>query len=213
MLPVDPLILIPFALAVAVVELTPGPNMGWLALLSAQHGRAAGGAAVAGITLGLSVYMFAAALGIAELVIHARPVYEALRWIGILYLLWLAWVTWSGQDRTQTNTQSDGSAKQLLRRAFARGLILNLLNPKAAVFYIAVLPTFIVPGRAPPLTQALLLGATHLFISVVVHGVIVLAAASATRYMDTRAIVVRRAFGISIAAIALWLTFSTRWPY
>jgi len=211
-LPVDPSILVPFVIAVALVELTPGPNMGWLALLAARRGRAAGAAAVLGVTLGLSVYMLSAALGVAEIVVRARPVYEALRWAGIFYLLWLAWETWTGKDETlmRTGAVVDGIA---LRQAFVRGLIANLLNPKAAVFYLALLPTFITDGRASPLTQALTLGTIHLVVSVAVHGAIVALAANTHTLVavDGRAKIVRKAFGAAIAAIAVWLVFTTRW--
>ncbi len=67
--PVDPAVIGPFLLAVALIELTPGPNMGWLALVSVARGRLAGFAAVAGVTLGLAIWMVAAAFGLTQ----ARP--------------------------------------------------------------------------------------------------------------------------------------------
>lgn len=131
---------------------------------------------------------------------------------GILYLLWLALETWSGRDEVHPKTQNGTDCDDVLRQAFARGLIANLLNPKAAVFYVAILPTFIVSGRASPLVQALLLGSTHLVLSVIVHGVIVLTAAGANAHLNAGSSdVVRRIFGIAIAAIAVWLVFATRW--
>ena len=212
--PVDPAILTPFVMAVALIELTPGPNMGWLALLAARHGRTAGLAAVLGVTLGLSVYMLAAALGVAEVIVRARPVYEVLRWAGILYLLWLAWETWTGNDRRSNLPEKNVEADEhMLRHGFVRGLVANLLNPKAAVFYLAILPTFVVEGHASPLAQTLTLGSTHLLVSIVIHSAIVLAAGSAQAYLGnaSRDALVRRLFGIAIAVIAGWLVFATRW--
>ncbi|MET0181427.1 MAG: LysE family translocator [Caulobacterales bacterium] len=211
-LPVDPTILIPFTIAVALVELTPGPNMGWLAIFAARHGRAAGMAAVAGVSLGLSVYMAAAAFGIAEIVVRGGPAYEVLRWAGIVYLLWLAWETWTGADNVQPEATGQFREGRVLRHGFMRGLIANLLNPKAAVFYLTILPTFVVAGRASPLAQTLFLGSTHLLVSVLVHGAIVLAAGSAHDYLNknAREVLVRRIFGLAIAVIAVWLVFATR---
>ncbi|MDX2275247.1 MAG: LysE family translocator [Hyphomonadaceae bacterium] len=211
--PLDPAVFVPFVIAVALVELTPGPNMGWLALLAARRGRAAGAAAIAGVTLGLCFYMLAAAFGVAEIIMISRPLYELLRWAGVLYLLWLAWETWSGKDGVRPEAEAGANSDYILRHGFVRGLIANLLNPKAAMFYLAILPNFVVPGRASPLAQTLLLGATHLLVSVAVHGAIVLAAGGAYAYLNAngRELVVRRVFGLGIAAIAIWLVFSTQW--
>src|SRR5690606_24551245 len=79
---------------VLLVELTPGPNMGSLAALSASQGRTAGFRAVAGVTLGLAFYMLLAVLGVAEILAAAPLVYGALRWAGVAYLLYLAWEAW-----------------------------------------------------------------------------------------------------------------------
>jgi threonine/homoserine/homoserine lactone efflux protein len=116
-------------------------------------------------------------------------------------------------DSVRPESSSSTQDERVLRQAFARGLIANLLNPKAAVFYVAILPTFIVDGRAAPLAQALLLGSTHLIISVIVHGAIVLTAANATAYVSSspQRVIVRRVFGVAIAAIAVWLAFTTQW--
>jgi threonine/homoserine/homoserine lactone efflux protein len=89
--PVDPGVIIPFLVAVALIELTPGPNMGWLALVSLARGRLAGFAAVAGVTLGLAGWMLAAAFGLTQLLLIWPPLYQIIRWAGVVFLLWLAW--------------------------------------------------------------------------------------------------------------------------
>ncbi len=78
--PIEPAALAPFLIAVLLIELTPGPNMGYLAALSASQGRAAGFKAVLGITLGLAFYMLLAVFGVAEVIAAAPLVYGALRW-------------------------------------------------------------------------------------------------------------------------------------
>jgi threonine/homoserine/homoserine lactone efflux protein len=80
-----------FALMSFVIELTPGPNMAYIAVLSAGQGRRAGYAATLGIALGLLVIGLAAAFGLAALISSSRLFYEVLRWGGVAYLLWLAW--------------------------------------------------------------------------------------------------------------------------
>jgi threonine/homoserine/homoserine lactone efflux protein len=206
-LPIEPAVLAPFLIAVSLIELTPGPNMGYLAALSASQGRAAGFKAVAGITLGLAFYMLLAVLGVAEIIAAAPLVYGALRWAGVAYLLYLAWEAWRGARET-----SPGHARDVDHAPFWRGLIANLLNPKALVFYVALLPGFIAADHAPFWIQALLLGGLHLVISLGVHSGIVLAAAHAGSLLANSrdAALVRRALAIGIALIAVWLAWETR---
>ena len=89
-----------FLVAAIVMEITPGPNMTWLALLSAREGRMAGLQAVAGIATGLTLLAVIAATGAAALISAWPPVYEALRWAGVIFLLYLAWETWVGEKQT-----------------------------------------------------------------------------------------------------------------
>jgi threonine/homoserine/homoserine lactone efflux protein len=146
----QPSLLLSFALAATLIELTPGPNMAYIAILSIQSGRRAGLSAVAGIALGLLGAGLAAALGLAALIDVFPPVYNVLRWAGVLYLLWLAWEGWRGSKGSPVEAGRIGWGQAVY---FRRGLITNLLNPKAYLFYIAVLPRFVDPGR--PLASTL----------------------------------------------------------
>ena len=205
-MPIDPGLLPAFLLAVAAVELTPGPNMGYLAVLSASRGRRAGLAAVAGITLGLAVYMLAAVTGLAEAMLVYPSLLGVLRWAGVAYILWLALEAWRGAAET-----SPGHTLPINRRSQAwRGFVANVLNPKAAVFYVLLLPGFIDEGRGPAFVQALLLGCIHLAVSVVVHGSVVLLAArfgawALSRTGRGRILAVRRVFALSLVLVAGWL--------
>lgn len=206
-LPIEPAALAPFLIAVLLIELTPGPNMGYLAALSASQGRTAGFRAVAGVTLGLAFYMLLAVLGIAEILAAAPLVYGALRWAGVAFLLYLAWEAWRGASET-----SPGHARDVDHAPFWRGLIANVLNPKALVFYVTLLPGFIAADHAPFWVQALILGSLHLLVSLIIHGLIVLGAshAGAVIAKSRGAAPVRRALAIGIALIAVWLAWETR---
>src|SRR5947209_3015805 len=116
--------------------------MAWLAALSLSRGWRIGLAAVAGVALGLSAYGIAAALGVAAVIENSTFLYEALRWAGVVYLLWLARDAWSTADDIGPETAGVNHEQ---RSSFRRGLIMNLLNPKAAVVYIVVLPEFVTP--------------------------------------------------------------------
>jgi len=191
-----------------VIELTPGPNMAYLAVLSASTGRRAGFAATAGVALGLLIVGLAAALGLAALIASSRPLYEALRWAGVLYLFWLAWEGWRGEDTSpvEANVTPDDS------RFFLRGLVINLLNPKAGIFYVAVLPTFVDETR-PLIGQAVTLSAVYVAVATAVHSAIVMLAGAARSWLEDqrRSAIVRRLLSLLLVAIAIWLFATTRY--
>jgi threonine/homoserine/homoserine lactone efflux protein len=197
-----------FAFTCLVIELTPGPNMAYLALLSASQGRRAGFVAALGTGLGLLIVGIAAALGVAALVTSSTWLYQGLRWAGGLYLLWLAWETWVGESAPDPSELQSGNGGT---KYFVRGLLTNLLNPKAAMFYIAILPGFIEPLR-PALPQTLLLSVIYVCIATSIHLSIVAIAGSARSLLadPRRTETVRRVFALLLAAIALWMMIVTR---
>ena len=158
-------LLLSFALAATLIELTPGPNMAYLAILSVEQGRRAGLSAVVGVALGLLGAGIAAALGLAALIDLYPPVYDVLRWAGVTYLLWLAWEGWRGSEGPPAETDRLRWADAVY---FRRGLITNLLNPKAYLFYLAVLPRFIEPTR-PLMAQTIVLSLIYVAIATAIH--------------------------------------------
>jgi threonine/homoserine/homoserine lactone efflux protein len=187
-----------------VVELTPGPNMAWLGLLAATEGRKRGLAAVAGVAAGLAIVGLAAAFGLAALVQTYPAAYQALRIGGILYLLWLAWSAWSGAEKDQGARMG-----QTIWRYFRQGLIPNVLNPKAAVFYITILPEFL--PDTPNLAQTVRFSAIYVAVATLVHAAIV-AGAGATQGLlsnPTRLALARRTMALALVGVAIWLFLRT----
>ena len=205
--PFDPSILIPFLLAVSFVELTPGPNMGYLAALSASEGRAAGFKAVLGVTLGLAVYMIAAVIGVAEVIARLPIVYSVLRWAGVLFLFYLAWEAWNDASES-----SPGNTQESFAAPFWRGFLANVLNPKAAIFYISLLPGFISPAHGSFRAQAFTLGTLHILVSVVIHSAIVISAAKVGALVADggRSNILRKSMAVLIGISAVWLAWETR---
>lgn len=193
-----------FAATAVVIELTPGPNMTWLALLAATEGRRAGFAAVAGVALGLGLMGAAAAFGLAALVTDVPAVYQALRWGGVAYLLWLAWEAWREAGAAEAAGPSAGAAVQ-----FRRGLVTNLLNPKAAVFYLSVQPAFL--PEAPHLHDVLLFSGVYVAIATLIHGGIVALAGGFTRFLGPpeRERAIRRALALALVGVALWVLWKS----
>jgi threonine/homoserine/homoserine lactone efflux protein len=196
-----------FALTSLIIEMTPGPNMAWLALLSVARGRVAGLAAVAGVALGLLLLGLAAGFGLGTLIAENRWLYEALRWGGVAFLLYLAWDSFR-QSREQLE-QRDTSERIALY--FRRGLVTNLLNPKVALFYVTVLPNFVDAGR-PTGWQSLLLTGIYVVVATAVHAVIALGGSLMQPLFANSGS--RRVLGIVAAvllvAIALWVAVGTR---
>lgn len=196
---VDPDVLPGFALAMVLVELTPGPNLAWLALLSASRGRATGLRAVAGITAGLSVWLLVALFGLTGTPLRSQTGLELLRWVGAGYLLWLAW---DAVRPVPDHGPLEDSAKG---RPFVRGLAANLLNPKAAIFYLALLPGFIRPAAGPVVLQVLILGILHIAISIVAHSAAVFGAAEAASRLPLRwSAAFRVILSLGLVATAFW---------
>lgn len=204
--PIDPSTLAPFLAAVILIELTPGPNMGYLAGLSAVEGRRAGLVTAAGITCGLLAYMLASVAGLTEVLRVNRPLYDLLRWAGVAYVLWLAIDAWRGKEKAED--LRDGASDWT---HFRKGLLANLLNPKAALFYVTLLPGFVQPGHASPLAQALILGGAHIVVSILVHGTIVLSSDGLARRLTLvgSSVVARRVFAIALVATAAWIALET----
>lgn len=202
--------LLAFALTCFVIEITPGPNMAYLAALSLSQGARAGAAAVAGIALGLATYGIAVSLGLGVIIENSVFLYEALRWAGILYLLWLAWDAWAAERNV--SPAADGVIDVPPWTAFRRGLITNLLNPKAAVFYVAVLPDFIRIEQGSVTRQTLLLSTIYVGIATAVHLTIVLLAARMQAVIATadKRRNIRRLLAILLAVVAVWFAFNTR---
>ncbi len=201
----DLTILAAFALTAIAIELTPGPNMVWLAIVAASAGRRAGFAAVAGVALGLAIVGTAAAFGLAAVMAGSPVAYQVLRWAGIAYLLWLAWDGWRDADDPPEQAGLGAS----LGTYFQRGLLTNLLNPKAFLFYITVLPGFAPAPAALP--DVLVLTAIYVVVATLIHAGIVAAAGAARDWLmfKERAIRVRRALALLLVGVALWVVWKT----
>jgi threonine/homoserine/homoserine lactone efflux protein len=203
--------LLTFALVCLGLVLTPGPNMMYLVSRSICQGRKAGLISLGGVGLGFLVYMVAAALGITALLFAVPLAYDGLRLAGAAYLLYLAWQVLKPGGRSPfqvRNLPVDSN-----RRLFAMGLLTNLLNPKAAMLYLSLLPQFIDPARGSVLRQSLVLGSLQIAISLSVNALIAMAAGTIASFLGSRPawIVVQRwLMGTVLAGLGLRMAFESR---
>ena len=202
---------IAFALVALGMVITPGPNMVYLISRTISQGRLAGLMSLAGVATGFIIYLLCAAFGITALVMAVPYAYDSLRLAGAAYLLYLAW------QALRPNGRSPFELRELKpdgpRRLFAMGLFTNLLNPKAAVLYLSLLPQFVDPAGGTMLTQLLALGLTQMLISVSVNGAIVLSAAGIARVLAQRPrwqLAQRWMMGTVLGALALRMAVEQR---
>ena len=173
-----------FALICLGLVLTPGPNMIYLVSRSISQGRVAGLISLGGVALGFIFYMLATVLGITALIMAVPLAYDVLRFGGAAYLAYLAW---------QALRPGGGSPFQVRdlpadspRRLFMMGLFTNLLNPKAAMLYLSLLPQFIDPAKGHVLGQSVTLGVTQMGVSLSVNAMILMAAGSISGFLAGR---------------------------
>jgi len=203
--------LLGFALVSLGIALTPGPNMIYLISRSITQGPVAGIVSLGGVALGFVFYMLCAAFGITALLFAVPYAYDALRFAGTAYLLWLAWqaVKPNGRSPFQVGKlQVDGP-----RKLFAMGFVTNLLNPKIAMLYLALLPQFIDPAAGSVLAQSVVLGAIQIAISVSVNAMIALAAGSIALFLTSRPswmLVQRWLMGTVLAGLAVRMAVEAR---
>lgn len=176
--------LIAFALVALGMALTPGPNMIYLISRSISQGPKAGLVSLGGVAVGFLFYMLCAALGITALLMAVPLAYDLLRFGGAAYLLWMAWqaIRPGGRSPFQVRELTPDSP----RRLFVMGLMTNLLNPKAAVLYLSLLPQFIDPALGHVLSQSIVLGLTQIAISLTVNAAAAIGAGSIALFLAGR---------------------------
>jgi threonine/homoserine/homoserine lactone efflux protein len=175
--------LILFATACIALTMTPGPDMLLIASRSVSQGRRSGFVTLAGIQAGTYVHAAAAALGLSQLFILVPLAYDVVRWGGALYLLYLAWTTFmsaGGSVRAQRPVPAISSPA-----IFRQGLLTNLLNPKMALFVLALFPQFVDPASGSVALQIMVLATVLNLIGLIVNGAVILAASHSRTYFTS----------------------------
>ncbi|MHA6162149.1 LysE family translocator [Pseudomonas sichuanensis] len=174
--------LIGVAIIALGMVLTPGPNMVYLTSRAISQGRLAGMISLAGVALGFICYLVASGLGLSALFKAVPVAYDVVRIAGAFYLGYLAWNMIRGASPFEARELPPHSPRKL----FTMGLVTNLLNPKIALMYSALIPQFIDPTAGSTLHQYMQLGMVQIGIAVTVNGLIVLAAARVSRFLMAR---------------------------
>jgi threonine/homoserine/homoserine lactone efflux protein len=164
--------LIVFTGAGLLLSITPGPDMLLIVSRTLAGGARAGFACLAGVELGCYVHAIAAALGLAGLIAVFPPLYDAVRLAGAAYLMWLAW----NALRSKQAPALKAARPEHLGAVFAQGFLTNVLNPKVALFVLALFPQFVAPGTTDLLWPFLFLMTVFNAIGLLVNGVVIVTA-------------------------------------
>ncbi|AYF28142.1 LysE family translocator [Micromonospora tulbaghiae] len=150
--------------AIVVLMLTPGPDMMFVLANATRYGPRAGAVAALGVAAGEAVHVAAVVAGLATVIAASPVLFTAIRWVGAAYLIVLGLRALRGTGRRAPADRPDGGAG----RAFRRGLLTNLLNPKMILFSVAFLPQFVRPEAGPVAAQLVLLGAMFVAVQLTV---------------------------------------------
>ena len=169
-----------FVVASVVLLLTPGPAVLFIVARSVEQGRAAGLVSVLGIHLGTIVHVTAAAIGLSALLVSSALAFAIVKYLGAAYLIWIGVRTLMAKE---ASSDAPSVPAEPLRRVFRDGFVVNLFNPKTAIFFLAFLPQFVDPARGPVHWQILALGLTFMGLGMISDGMFALAAGAAGDFL------------------------------
>ena len=199
-----------FAAVAFLMALSPGPNLFYLASRSIFQGRFAGFVSLGGVCTGMFLYMMATAAGLSALFKAVPIAYDAVRWAGAIYLLWLAYKVITARSSSLITTALPLESKAQL---YVRGLLTCLLNPKIVVTYGALLPQFVDPVSGNVLGQTLVLGLVQIVAAASAHSLVILSAATVVSLLSRRhgfAKAQRYMLGSVLTALAVRLAVERR---
>jgi threonine/homoserine/homoserine lactone efflux protein len=148
-----------FVGASLVLVLIPGPNHLYITARGLAQGRAAGLASAFGVEAGTLVHIAAAAAGLSYVISQSAALFAIIKWAGVAYLVYLGIRAFTGKD-----AEGAAPAPQPLRKVFLEGVLVNVLNPKVALFFLALVPQFVDPGAGSPALQVVVFGLTLLLL-------------------------------------------------
>jgi len=205
-----PMISIQFLITSLVVVLVPGTGVIFTISTGIVQGRKASVYAALGCTAGILPHLLATVLGLAAIMHTSALAFQALKYAGVAYLLYIAFATW--QDKSAFEVDS-GAPKTSAVRLVIRAILLNLLNPKLTIFFLAFLPQFVEPTANSPLVQLLTLSGVFMamtFVVFVLYGMLAHAFRSAVIESPRVQSWLRRGFASAFAALGINLALSEK---
>ena len=208
MIPIETIVLF-FGASVAL-SLAPGPDNIFVLTQSALYGRNAGVLVTAGLCTGLLVHTAVVSLGVAAIFQTSVLAFNILKIVGAGYLLYLAWQAFRAGA---AKIDDSGDTRLEWRKLYARGVVMNLTNPKVAIFFLAFLPQFADPARGSITIQMLIFGGIFIVATFLIFGSIAWSAGFLGEWLkgsDKVQVIMNRIAGTVFAGLALRLATSER---
>jgi len=184
----DPSRLALFVGAALLLLVVPGPSVLYIVTQSVSHGRRAGMASVAGITTGTLVHIAAATIGLSALLASSALAFDVVKYLGAAYLIVVGIRRLAGLERPD---EGRVAGSRSLSRLYRQGIVVNVLNPKTALFFLAFLPQFVDADRGRVWSQVLVLGLTFIGLGLVSDSLYALAAGSVANLLRRKRRIMR----------------------
>ena len=200
-----------FLVIALIVVATPGTGMIYTVAAGLTRGARASLVAAFGCTLGIVPHMLAAITGLAALLHASALLFDAVKYAGVAYLIWMAWQTWN--DRGSLSLTGQGPHKSSALQVTVEAVVINLLNPKLSIFFFAFLPQFVDPAAPGALCAMLAMSGVFMAITLVVFALYGLFAAAVRDHVIGRPKVLlwmRRSFAAAFVALGAKLAVAER---
>ena len=204
------MITLQFLITSLIVVLIPGTGVLYTVSTGLVQGRRASAFAALGCTAGIVPHLLATVLGLAAVLHTSAVAFQALKFAGVAYLLYVAWATW--RDKTAFALDGTASARSMAGLA-TKAFLLNILNPKLTIFFLAFLPQFVAPDAHSPLMQLLLLSGVFMamtFAVFVIYGLLAHAFREVVIESPRVQFWLRRSFAAAFAGLGTNLALSER---
>jgi threonine/homoserine/homoserine lactone efflux protein len=202
--------LLGFTLAALIVLLIPGPGVLYVVTRSLTQGRLAGMVSVLGLSTGALVHVVAATVGLSAILLASAAAFGIVKFLGAFYLIYLGFRTLLARQSTIDVTAPKSDT---LIRIFADGILVSILNPKIAVFFLAFLPQFLAPEQGSIPTQFMWLGLIYVALAICTDGAYALFASSLRQFLNKRLVLgplPRYASGLIYLGMGVSLAFADR---
>lgn len=198
-------VLLSFTVLAFLLVVVPGPSVTVIVANSLRHGLNAGLLTVAGTQTGAGLMILILALGLSAIVESMAAIFDIVRWIGAVYLIWLGIKMWRS-DGSLAEVKADAGRTIRNRSFFFQGFLVICSNPKALLFFGALLPQFIDPAGGSTAAQTVLLGAIFLTVATIFDSIYAVAAVGARKLLNRARIrIVEKISGTALIFGGLWL--------
>src|SRR5918998_1159354 len=181
-----------FVAAALALLLVPGPAVIYVVARSVEGGRLTGLVSVLGVELGTLLHVVFAAAGLSAIVVSSATAFSVVKWLGAAYLIWLGLKSILGRDGGDEELPPSGG-KENRSRVLVQSVLVQVLNPKVALFFLAFLPQFVDPSKGAAWTQIVVLGATLAILGLFTDGLYALLGGTAGEWVRNRGGGLRRA--------------------